>query len=322
MASSTRSEAPLPDGALALRLDAVRRLAVDVVLLELVRPEGVLPPASPGAHVDLHLPGGLVRQYSLVTPLCRADRYAVAVKREAQGRGGSRWLHDELRVGARLPVGRPRNHFELEETGEDALLLAGGIGITPLYAMFRHLKAAGRPVQLHYWCRSRDHALFGDELAAAGDAHLHPGDAPARPRVADVLGAASPRARVYCCGPAPMLEEAAAHVGVPTRLHVERFAPAVAVPAGAAADFVVHLARTGRDIPVTGGASILSALVAAGVDVPYSCEEGLCGACETRLLDGLPLHRDSVRSPEEHARRATVIVCCAGSRSPRLVLDL
>ena len=327
MAPSVISEARDETASLAVRLERNVPIAKDTRLLELASLQGPLPPATPGAHIDVHLPGGGLRQYSLVTSLCSATRYVIAVKREATGRGGSVWLHDEARVGTELLIGGPRNNFELDETAEDTVLLAGGIGITPIYAMFERLQQLGRPVRLHYWSRSAEHALFRERLERNPDATLIHSSGDRSVSAGDVLRMAPPRAEIYCCGPSRMLEECIATAPRPQHLHVERFAAAAKDQCASeqqdgVAGFTVHLARKKRDIEVAAGETILNTLIAAGIDVAYSCEEGVCGACETKVLEGTPLHRDAVRSPEEHQQRKTFMICCSLSRESRLVLDI
>jgi vanillate O-demethylase ferredoxin subunit len=322
MALSSASDA----GTLAARLQSVRYAAKGIHLFEFAALNGPFPAAEPGSHLDIYLPGEMRRQYSLVTPLCSASAYVVAIKREDAGRGGSIWLHDEARVGAEFHIGAPRNNFALDEEAKATLLLAGGIGITPLYSMFERLQELGRPVRLHYWCRSADHALFRSQLDRHPDVTLHYSSATGRASLSKVLGAADPGAEIYCCGPSRMLGECIEHVArlSLSRLHVERFVnetpPTGDVPASA--PFVVALARKGIDIEVGRGESILQALIAADIDVPYSCEEGVCGACETKVLDGAPLHYDAVRSAEDHQRLGTIMICCSRSRTARLVLDI
>ncbi len=232
MASTALSE---PSGAAAftVRLRSITYAARDALLFELSAVGGALPSVRAGAHLDIHLPAGQQRQYSLVTPLCSAKSYVVAVKREQSGRGGSRWLHDEARVGMDLQVGRPRNNFGLDESAETTLLLAGGIGITPIYAMFVRLQELGRSVRLHYWSRSAEHALFLDHLHGHPDVTLHYASLPGRASAGEVLTTSGPRTAVYCCGPTRMLDECTANAPYESRLHVERFAtplPPLAVP--------------------------------------------------------------------------------------------
>jgi tetrachlorobenzoquinone reductase len=327
MAPLAISEARDETASIAVRLARSVPIARDAQLLEFASLNGPLPQAAPGAHIDVHVPGIGLRQYSLVTPLCSATSYVVAVKREAAGRGGSVWLHDEARVGTEHSIGRPRNNFELDETAEETVLLAAGIGITPIYAMFERLQHLGRPVRLHYWSRSAEHALFRERLEGHPDASLIYSSGGRIVSAGEILRAAPPRAEIYCCGPSRMLEECIARAPRPRHLHVERFANAAkdqgaSEPQDNVAGFTVHLARQKRDIEVAAGETILNSLIAAGIDVAYSCEEGVCGACETKVLEGTPLHRDAVRSPEEHQRRSTFMICCSLSRERRLVLDI
>jgi tetrachlorobenzoquinone reductase len=307
---------------LAARLESVRYAAKDVLFFEFTALDGDFPAVTPGAHLDIDLPGERRRQYSLVTPLCSASSYVVAVKREETGRGGSIWLHDEAGVGSAFRIGRPRNNFELDESAEDTLLLAGGIGITPIYAMFARLQELERRVHLHYWSRSSDHTLFINRLNDHPDVTLHRADGD-RATVADVLRTAGSHTELYCCGPARMLSDCTANAPFAERLHIERFnASAETITEAETAGFTVHLARQNIDLQIGPGATVLDALIAAGIDVPYSCEEGVCGACEIKLLSGTALHRDSIRSPEEHDRRGTFMPCCSLSRGGHLVLDI
>jgi vanillate O-demethylase ferredoxin subunit len=323
MESTALSEPPLPLATIEAQLEKIIQAAAGISLFEFVGPSALMPEPRPGAHIDVHLPGQLIRQYSLVTPLCSPGHYVVAVKREPTGRGGSRYLHDEARQGSCCRIGLPRNNFELDESCDRNLLLAGGIGITPLYGMFMRLRELKRQVEMHYWSSTPDRALFRTELTQSPLATLHYPTHAGRPKIADIVKRASPGTRVYCCGPARMIEEAIASVAQPSQLRIERFSAAEPgagdCPVSA---FTVHLSRQKRDIVVESGQTILGALTEAGIDVAYSCEEGVCGACETRMLSGDPLHRDSIRSPDEHARRGTIMICCSLSRSSRMVLDL
>lgn len=321
------SELRGPQAKIAVRLQSAVDAATDIRLFEFAAVDGPLPSVAAGAHIDVAMPGGLLRQYSLVTPLCSPARYVVAVKREAAGRGGSLWLHDQARIGAEFHLDAPRNNFALVEEAEQTLLLAGGIGITPLYSMFERLQELGRPVRLHYWCRSPDHALFRTQLERHPDVTVHYSSATGRASLLEVLSAADPNAEIYCCGPSRMLGECIERVArlSRSRLHVERFVNETVSQSddtSANAPFVVGLARQGIDIEIGEDESILQALIAADIDVQYSCEEGMCGACETKVLEGVPLHRDSVRSAEDHRRLGTVMICCARSRTDRLVLDI
>lgn len=303
------------------RLQSIAYATEDVRLFEFVPLRGAFPLGEAGAHIDVHLPNKRLRQYSLITPLSSRRNCVIAVKREPNGRGGSIFLHDEARVGSEIVIGRPRNNFALDEDAADTLLLAGGIGITPIYSMFIRLVELGRRVRLHYWCRSDMHALFRDELTANPLATIHAADSD-RPSIADVLATAGQQTEIYCCGPSRMLEACEKNVVDASRLHIERFGGDVAKLGDAARSFTVRLTQKKIDVEVDSGQTILEALLALDIDVPYSCEEGLCGACETKVISGAPVHCDRVRSAEENDRRHVMMICCSRSRDRRLELDI
>lgn len=307
-----------------VRLHAVHVAARDISLFEFVCVDGgPLPASEPGAHIGLHLNEGLVRQYSLISSAPRPTSYTVAVKREALGHGGSRYVHDELRVGATLMIEPPRNNFPLAEDAEFSVLIAGGIGITPIRSMVERLRAQRRPFSLHYACRSRADCAFLTECLQLGEAHLHFDDeAGGLLDVRDVVVQAPATAHLYCCGPKPMLSvfEAAASNRAPQRVHVEYFEAKEA--AAVDARYVVKLARSGQEIEIEPGQTILRTLLELGFDLPFSCEEGVCGSCETGVLEGTPDHRDAILSEVERAESKTMMICCSGSKTPRLVLDL
>ena len=289
-----------------VRVHARRALARDTWLYEL-RPasDRALPGASPGSHIDVELPDGTVRQYSLLAGLS-TDPLAlvIAVKRDATGRGGSLRLCDTLREGDLLRVSPPRNNFALHDGPAPAVLIAGGIGITPLWSMVQALQGRGTPWQLHYGSRSRADAALADELSGLASAQLHFDDEHGgRPMdLAAIVAGAPADAHLYCCGPSAMLAgfEAAAASWPAHRRHLERFSAAQPV-ARAESGFVLRLARSGRELPVAEGQTILDVVRAAGLDAPSSCEQGICGACETRVLQGEVDHRDSILSPDEQA---------------------
>ena len=309
----------------AMRLTAITYAAEHVHLYEFRPVSGAsVPRFTAGAHVDLHLPNGLVRQYSITNAQDQRDRYVLGVKREAAGRGGSRFMHDELRVGTVLEVGGPRNNFSLVEAAAHSVLIAGGIGVTPIVSMVARLRSLARPWELHYAVRQRSEAAFLDELLA-GDGHvrLHVDEEQGDVLdVARIVGAAPEEAHLYCCGPTPMLDAftAAAASRPVERVHLEHFSSTIAraVESG----FIVELARSKLRIVIPPGQTILEALRARGLDVQSSCEQGICGSCETRVLAGEPDHRDLLLSDEEKAANEVMMICCSGSRSPVLVLDL
>lgn len=315
-----------PSEALAptFRLTAMRYGAQDIVLYEFQPLDGQpLEAVQAGAHLDIVLPNEQIRSYSLLTPLCDAERYVLAVKRDADGLGGSRWLHDQARVGQTFVLQPPRNHFALADGDAPVLLLAGGIGITPVFSMLAQLRDAGRTVHLHYWSQTAEQTLFFDALKHSADVTLHLSGATGRQSLADILTTVDPKTQIYCCGPLRMLTELetlSASYGL-EHVRVERFQGA-SPPATASETFTVVLARSGTEVQVGRGETILGALLETGVEVMYSCEQGICGACEVKVLEGDPLHADSVYSREEHAQRGSMMICCSSSNSARLVLDL
>jgi ferredoxin-NADP reductase len=307
-----------------LQLRSISYLTPDTNLYRFESVNGrELPGGEPGSHIGLHLPGGIVRQYSLVTSDGDARSYVVGVKRDANGRGGSAYMHEQLRVGAVIQVEAPRNNFPLDEQAEDTILFAGGIGITPIHNMATRLSRLGRRWKLYYACRSRADAALGNELSSLGNTSFHFDDeAGGHMDIAKIVAQAPAGAHLYCCGPAPMLAAfEAATAGWPAaQTHVESFAPRQAPAAEGC--FTVDLAKSGKSLFVPKGSTILQVLRDNGVSVISSCERGVCAACETRVIAGIPDHRDSILSKQERAANKTMFVCCSGSQTPTLVLDL
>ncbi len=313
-----------------LRLRSITYEASSIVSFELRSPnDAELPPFTAGAHVDVQLPGGLIRSYSLVNPQEQRDRYLIAVNRDAASRGGSRFMHDNLKVGAMLSVSAPRNNFKLVEDAPSSVFIAGGVGITPILCMIERLTVLKRPWTLHYSARSRQTAAFLDRLhvlrgANAGTVNLNfdQGSAANMLDLGSLVAKVPADAHLYCCGPIPMLEgfERACGTLPPPRVHVEYFAAKEAP--FAQGGFVVELARSGKVIPIARGMTILDALLEAGVDAPYSCMEGVCATCEVKVLAGVPDHKDLVLTKEEQASNQVMMICCSGSKTDKLVLDL
>lgn len=306
-------------------VSAARWEAAGVIGLTLVDPDGDrLPDWSPGAHVDLHLPSGLVRQYSLCGDPA-SPWYEVAIALDASSRGGSREVHGTQLLGRELEISKPRNNFALDPA-EHLLFLAGGIGITPMLPMLRAVEQAGTSWRLVYGGRELSCMPFRDEVAArrGGTVDLLPEDRCGRPDLEELFRDLPAGSRVYCCGPAGML--AAAEVAVrdcqpAIDLRMERFTP-VPRPATGKGGFEVELRRQGLVLPVPANRTVLQVVREVLPDVDYSCEEGVCGTCETTVLDGVPEHRDSVLTAAERSSGATMMICVSRSRSPRLVLDL
>ncbi|MHA6195872.1 PDR/VanB family oxidoreductase [Pseudomonas wadenswilerensis] len=305
-----------------LLIKAMRLEARDIVSLELVREDGgVLPPFEAGAHIDLHLGDGLVRQYSLCNDAQERHRYLIGVLRDAASRGGSRAVHERLRVGQRVTVGEPRNLFALAPGLGRSLLFAGGIGVTPILAMAYSLSHQGRAFALHYSARSVQHAAFLERLEAlSARCHFDDGEPL---NVSEVLAAEPADSQLYVCGPAGyiahVLESARALGWDESRLHREYFAAAPVAPAEEGT-FEVRIQGTGQVFEVPAGRSITQVLDDAGIVIPVSCEQGICGTCVTRVVDGEVEHRDHFLTDEERLDRMTP--CCSRARSGCLVLAL
>ena len=315
---------------LQLLLRGIRRQAEGIHAFELAHPEGLsLPEVEAGAHVDVHLPGGVVRSYSLAGDPEDRSHWVLGVLREAKGRGGSRAMHDGLRVGDSVTIGRPRNAFGLARGAKHSILLAGGIGITPLKAMAHALAARGESFELHYCARTPRHAAFLEELrrlVPASRLHLHydGGDRTQGLDMAGLLADVEPGTHLYYCGPGGFMEacaEAARHWPGGS-VHCEHFkAPerlqSELLPNGG---FEVTLASSGATIQVLPDQTIVRALELAGYRVPTSCLSGLCGACKVPYLEGDVDHQDFILSEEERTHCMTI--CVSRARSGNLVLDI
>ncbi len=320
---------------LQARIRTLRYEADGVMSVELVPQDGAHWPAfTAGSHIDLYLPNGLTRSYSLLNAQDEADRYVLGILADSKSRGGSRYIHDHFRCGANVNIGAPRNAFALDESAAHSVLVAGGIGITPILCMYRRLIALNKPVKLVYCARNRRQAAFLDELQAlGGELHCHFDDEQGgKPfDLASWLASQSPDVHAYCCGPGMMLnafEAACAAAGI-SNVHVERFAADPTLSNTSQEGYEVALAKSGVTLHVTPGVSLLETIMAAGIDVNYSCMEGVCGACETRVLGGCPDHRDAVLSTSEKASNKVMMICVSGARTGkdaaaagRLVLDL
>lgn len=299
-----------------------------VISLTLVDPSGKqLPTWEPGAHVSLHLPGGLVREYSLCSSPHDPFTWTVAVLRKADSRGGSTYIHDKLSVGELIDVEGPRNAFHLERARRH-VLIAGGIGITPILSMARKLEETGAEWTLLYTGRSRTTMAFADEAKSFGSEKvtIHADDESGGryPDIRGMLHALDPTSLVYCCGPEPLLQAVSDAMTDPSLLRLERFKAPERDTADddAATSFEVVCERSGVRVPVSEKDTVLDALTGAGVDVDYSCTEGICGSCEVRVLRGDVDHRDFLMTPEEHQAEGTMFVCVSRCRSKELVLDL
>ena len=306
--------------------------AEGIISIELrpATPDVEFPPFEAGSHVDLHLANGLVRSYSLCNSDADRGRYVIGVLNDRKSRGGSRYVHQQLRVGMTLPISVPRNNFKLDETAAHSVLVAGGIGVTPLFSMLQRLTAQGLSVEVVYCARTRKEAAFCDAIAAlcadkgvALSWHFDE-QAGGPPKLSELLAGKGADSHYYCCGPTPMLdsfEKSCETLGY-ANVHIERFA-AVHVEAPAAVPaFTVQCVRSGKTVEVPPGKSILDSLIDAGLKPDHSCKEGVCGACETKVIDGLIEHRDGVLSKKEREAGKTMMICVSSCKSPRLVLDM
>ena len=317
--------------ALPIQARVVARVqeAQDIASFELASADGSpLPPFSAGAHIDVEAAPGLVRQYSLCNDPSERHRYLIAVLRDPHSRGGSQAMHERIQPGATIRIGAPRNHFALQPARR-YLLLAGGIGITPILCMAERLAQAGAQFELHYCARAPERTAFVERIRRspfARQVHFHFDSEPGQRLDIDaVLRGADPETHLYVCGPGGFIEavtSAARGLGWPgERVHMEYFAaPAAEAPAGEA--FEIRIASTGQVLPVPAEKTALAVLLEHGIDIPVSCEQGICGTCVTRVLDGLPEHRDHYLTDEERAANDQFTPCCSRARSATLVLDL
>ncbi|MDR6775568.1 MULTISPECIES: PDR/VanB family oxidoreductase [Azospirillum] len=311
-----------------LRVRDIARLADDIVAFELVSPDGAeLPPFTAGAHLSVRVPNGAIRRYSLCNDPAERDRYVIAVKRDAQGRGGSISLIDDTRVGDRLTVSAPRNDFPLDEDAAHHIFIAGGIGITPILSMIRRLRAIGGSFSLYYCTRTPEMTAFRAELSIpelADQVVLHHdgGDPACALDLWPVLETRPRGAHLYCCGPRPLMQAVRDMTGhwPPSAVHFEDFGTTTTVDAAEDRPFTVRLAHGGDTVEVPAGVSILEALRGRGLNLPSSCESGSCGSCLTGLVDGDVDHRDLVLTPEERKRH--IIICVSRAKSGTLTLDL
>jgi vanillate O-demethylase ferredoxin subunit len=306
--------------------------ALDICTFELVAEDGrPLPAFSAGSHVDVQVPGGLTRQYSLCNDPTESHRYLIGVLRDAASRGGSAAMHDRVHEGDRLTISPPKNHFPLAHDAQRHLLLAGGIGVTPILCMAERLAIAGADFRMHYCTRSRERTAFHERIrgsAFAARVHFHFDDGATAQKldIGALLEMPEPAGtHVYVCGPKGFMDAvlgtARARGWPEAQLHYEFFAADVAPRLGDGA-FVVQLASSGRVVVVPKDRSVTQALAEAGVEVPTSCEQGVCGTCLTRVIEGVPDHRDVYLTPEEQAANDQFTPCCSRAMSARLVLDL
>lgn len=316
----------------SLAVQVVRKSleAQDIASFELARVGGApLPAFSAGSHIDVQLPGGLTRQYSLCNDSSEQHRYRIAVLRDPASRGGSVAMHDAVREGDVIRISEPRNHFPLHHASR-SLLFAGGIGVTPLLCMAQRLAAIDADFALHYCTRSPQRTAFAREIAASPFAnrvsfHFDSGPPSQKLNLERLLAMPDAGTHLYACGPAGFIDHvvgtAKANGWSGEQIHLEYFG---AAPQDSSRDtaFDVQIASTGQTCPVAAGQSVVQALRSHGIEILTSCEQGVCGTCITRVLEGEPDHRDMYFTAEERAQNDQFAPCCSRARSKTLVLDL
>jgi len=318
---------------LKVTVDGLWRQGDKSLAVKLVSDSGApLPDWQPGAHIDVHLPSGLIRQYSLTGHRKTTESYLICVAREDASRGGSRYIHDSLRPGQSLLISSPRNLFPLQQA-DAVLLLAAGIGITPLYAMALELEAAGTAFELHYYVKSRENAAFVSKLTQPlkhGTCIIHSSQEGKSPRhtLVETIQAPRPNQRLYACGPvgfmAAVRDTALSQHWPESQIHTEAFQPVAQTNSAQDSEtFTITLSSSGEQWPVPANKTIAQVLQENGVAIPLSCEMGICGACLTPVKEGIVDHRDTVQSDEEKsATEQQIALCCSRSRSANLVIEL
>lgn len=312
---------------LPVKIKSIRREARDVVSVELVAADGSeLPEFDAGSHIDVYLPNGIIRQYSLCNPPQERDRYLIGVLLDPNSRGGSKAVH-QLTEGMQINIGGPRNLFPLVESKGRSLLFAGGIGVTPILCMAERLTLLGAAFELHYCSRSRNQASFLNRIESSGFANVsnfHFDDEKSAD-IPSLLSGPSADDHLYVCGPSGfmdfVLKTAEANGWAKHQLHREYFS---AEPRSVenSDSFEVQIASTGEILTVGAETTVAEALIAIGIDIPLSCEQGICGTCATRILEGIPDHRDSYFTDEEQRGNNIFTPCCSRAKTARLVLDI
>ncbi len=315
---------------LAVKVNKKELIADGVMYLELVDPKGEdLPKFTAGAHIDIQLPNGLVRPYSLCGSPANRKAYELGVLLETNGRGGSKSVHEEIVLGAKLRVSYPKNHFPLS-AAKHSVLFAGGIGITPILSMAQSLSDEAASFEMHYCSRSRSRTAFAERISASSFSskvqfHFDDGAEEQKLKASEILKNTDPATHIYVCGPKGFMDhviQTAKDLDWPeTQIHFEFFKsePIVKDDDGS---FEVEYRPTGLVLRVPADMTVAQALIDAGVDVPLSCEQGICGTCVMQVVDGDPDHRDVCLSDEDKDLRKMFTPCCSRAQSPKLVLDL
>jgi ferredoxin-NADP reductase len=322
---SAATESQVAGNRQLLSVLGVQREADGVVSIELGSKDGTpLPEWTPGAHIDVVLPSGEIRQYSLCGLPENRARWRISVLLESAGRGGSAFIHEHVHAGDSLEIVGPRNHFMLADA-EEYIFVAGGIGITPILPMVREVAASGRPWKLLYGGRTRGSMAFLDELAALhGHVEVVPQDQHGHPDLAGFIGAYRPGIAVHCCGPGPMIDavEASCRTWPTFAVRRERFVASAKLSNEDEEAFEVELARSGRRITVPSDYGLLDTLEEAGCKIDSSCRAGICGTCVVRVLAGIPLHNDDILDDEQRNSGTLILPCVSRCKSKLLVLDL
>ena len=311
-------------------IDKIHQLTAQIRAFELVSADGTaLPPFSAGAHIDVHLKNGLIRQYSLANASHEQHRYVIGVLQDAHSRGGSACLHRNYVEGDRLEIGQPRNLFAVHPDTQHAVLFAGGIGITPILSMAYQLQYTGRSFELHYFVRQHEMVAFYGNLTQhfADQVHFHIQDQPDTAcEMAEVLQEVAAHRHLYVCGPTGFMEfvmQAAKQAGwQDQQLHQEHFAAPVLNNVERNKIFTLEVLGSDQEIIVQPHQTATQALIEHGFDVPISCEQGICGTCMTRVVSGEPEHRDAFMTEAEHAANSHFTPCCSRAKSDRLVIEL
>jgi vanillate O-demethylase ferredoxin subunit len=317
-------------GKLSVRVVRKLREAVDIASFELAAVDGSpLPPFSAGSHIDVHVRDGIVRQYSLCNDPRETHRYLIGVLRDPKSRGGSVAMHDDIREGDVISISEPKNHFPLVPA-KRTLLFAGGIGVTPILCMAERLAHTGADFEMHYCTRSLERTAFHGRIMAssfAGRVHFHFDAGPEEQKLVlpSLIAVPDPDTHIYVCGPGGFIEHVvntAKGLGwSAAQIHLEYFAAKAQDTSGDGV-FEVKIASSGRIFAVPANKTVVDVLAEHGVQVETSCREGVCGTCITRVLDGIPEHRDVYFTDEERAKNDQFTPCCSRARSGCLVLDL
>ena len=315
---------------ITVRVARKTKEAEDVASFELVGVDGIsLPPFSAGAHIDVQVHGSMVRQYSLCNDPAEAHRYVIGVLKEPNSRGGSAAMHSDVKAGDLLCISAPKNHFPLIPAKKN-LLFAGGIGVTPILCMAERLAQNGADFEMHYCTRGVERTAFYELILASAFAdkvafHFDAGAAQQKLNTVDVLTNAGPDAHLYVCGPTGfinhVIDTAKSLNWTSDRIHSEYFS---AAPADTTEDtaFIVKIASSGKEYVIPADKTVVQALETHGIEIPVSCEQGVCGTCVTRVLSGRPEHRDMYFTDDEHEKNDQFTPCCSRAYSSSLVLDL